>query len=962
MSEKDSKQDKSSKTQEKETSYNLIKSIMSNPDVKETDQSPNYISHLQIPHNKNINKNLNNQWTSENNPNNKGKNSAIVIMRDMKTLISNNKYEEIKELLDSQNISHQTKNNLLNFSFNKLDLNNNNAQKGIILELMEHGADPDYKLQFDISEKSKSSSSSIPKNIIVTPLIYCCIKGDYELFDLIKDKIDLSSNYEENSTYSINKNYFFFFFENNQNVEKKFKIANSIFQKNKENKNFKININDYDKQTGMTLLMLSVVRQYPNFIKLFLENGADINLKNLIDGDTALHYAAKIKNKKIIELLLEDKNCDLLIKNNKNETIIDVANINCANTEIYSLLAKKYGEQQKILEETGNNKINQNIKDDKKNKTSVIISGKNEIISTAKKSYSSNLKNKNDIGNNVKDVSKINQTKKNIDQLNSYIEIPFQFTNNSFNFVDIYDANSKNKMENKNNEIKIDSGSNHDENDSSSIKNYMKLKGAPILNINLRSKEDEDRLIIENLKEENEEFDAEFEKIENKLDILYKEHNKLLKELSEVNNEIKTVNEKIDLYSKKFQDKEGKYLLSLQNLKAQENKQNNILDVLSYQKKFLEMTKNNNQFFYDVNYLNKKFSDEIFDEKYIKDNLQRDILDFQLYVKANEKMKQKPINEIRSSLQEILEANGYDYKVYFFGSYETELSLPWSDLDLILASKNQSKKIEDSEEKLKEILSLLSNANWINKPILITNYRVFPYITFSTDEKHGFMNVNLTIPDKKNYGYKCAKLTKQFLGTYANLKPLVLVLKQLLKYSNQLFSLREYSEKKKEKLNSYSIILMVTFFFQFQIIKSNIDSINSEKNLGELFINFLEYYSNYDQNEKGFIFVRTGLEDTLENADFLVLKESQSNLVVIDPNDHKKNVLAKDIEFNSIKSFFRLIIHSSRIKCDCSCHYLKDYNDKNGNKENSKNIELGTEHCILKKLFKTANRINSLNI
>ena len=120
--------------------------------------------------------------------------------------------------------------------------------------------------------------------------------------------------------------------------------------------------------------------------------------------------------------------------------------------------------------------------------------------------------------------------------------------------------------------------------------------------------------------------------------------------------------------------------------------------------------------------------------------------------------------------------------------------------------------------------------------------------------------------------------------------------------------------------------------------------------------------NNYDQNEKGFIFVRTRLEDTLENADFLVLKESQSNLVVIDPNDHKKNVLAKDIEFNSINSFFRLIFHSSRIKCDCSCHYLKDYNDKNGNNENIKNIELGTEHCILKKLFKTANRINSLNI
>ena len=131
----------------------------------------------------------------------------------------------------------------------------------------------------------------------MTPLIYCCIKGDYELFELIKDKVNLSTNYEENSTYKINKNYFFYFFENEENIENKYKIASSILQKSKENINIKININDFDKQTGMTLLMLSVIRQYINFIKLFLENGADINLKNLIHGDTALHYATKIQKK-----------------------------------------------------------------------------------------------------------------------------------------------------------------------------------------------------------------------------------------------------------------------------------------------------------------------------------------------------------------------------------------------------------------------------------------------------------------------------------------------------------------------------------------------------------------------------------------------------------------------------------------------------------------------------------------
>jgi hypothetical protein len=270
MSEITSTQDKSFKTEEKETSYNLVETIMSNSGIKDKNQSLNCISHIQIPQNKNIN--TNSQVNSENNIINKSKNNPIIIMQDMMTKISNNNYNAIKELLDSQNISQQTKNKLLNFSFTKLYLTNNNIQKQIIVELIEHGADPNHKLQFDINEKAKSNNYSIPKNIKLTPLIYCCIKGDHELFELIKNKINLSTTYEENSLYNINKNYFFYFFENCHNIENKYKIANSIFKKYKENKNFKININDYDKQTGMTLLMLSVVRQYYNFIKLFLEN------------------------------------------------------------------------------------------------------------------------------------------------------------------------------------------------------------------------------------------------------------------------------------------------------------------------------------------------------------------------------------------------------------------------------------------------------------------------------------------------------------------------------------------------------------------------------------------------------------------------------------------------------------------------------------------------------------------
>lgn len=201
----------------------------------------------------------------------------------------------------------------------------------------------------------------------------------------------------------------------------------------------------------------------------------------------------------------------------------------------------------------------------KNEKNNIIINGSNEDKNANGRE---NVNRKNN--EKETDILKENQIKKNVEDLSSYIEIPFQFSNNPSNYVDYYDSNIKNITKNGNNEVEINNGSNQDENDVGNIKNYVKFKGAPILNINLKTKEDEDLLILENLKAENEEYDAEYEDIENRLDKLYKDHSKLLSELSEVNNKIKIVNEEMDSYNKTIRDKENKNIVSYQKLYDEE--------------------------------------------------------------------------------------------------------------------------------------------------------------------------------------------------------------------------------------------------------------------------------------------------------------------------------------------------------------------------------------------------------
>ena len=64
---------------------------------------------------------------------------------------------------------------------------------------------------------------------------------------------------------------------------------------------FDVNMENNDGY-GRTALMYAVCREDYNTVKLLLDNGADVNMKNN-DGDTALDYAKEYERTEIIELL-----------------------------------------------------------------------------------------------------------------------------------------------------------------------------------------------------------------------------------------------------------------------------------------------------------------------------------------------------------------------------------------------------------------------------------------------------------------------------------------------------------------------------------------------------------------------------------------------------------------------------------------------------------------------------------
>ena len=83
-------------------------------------------------------------------------------------------------------------------------------------------------------------------------------------------------------------------------------------------------------------------------------------------------------------------------------------------------------------------------------------------------------------------------------------------------------------------------------------------------------------------------------------------------------------------------------------------------------------------------YLEKKFFQNKYDDFYVCKNLQKDLLDYQDYIKDQIKKLKYGQEELFNLVQTAVDESIPEFELKIFGSHATNLCLPWSDLDLVL--------------------------------------------------------------------------------------------------------------------------------------------------------------------------------------------------------------------------------------------------------------------------------------
>ena len=325
-----------------------------------------------------------------------------------------------------------------------------------------------------------------------------------------------------------------------------------------------------------------------------------------------------------------------------------------------------------------------------------------------------------------------------------------------------------------------------------------------------------------------------------KLNTQLKEKIEKIKQLENQKNE----SEKILNEKKLFLNKKEEELKNIKSISDQYD--NQINDLLTKKNELIsKIPETQNSIISKKNlsqkeYQELKFEPAKYDENFITHILQKDLLDYQKYIQEQVSKKKFMIEKIISNVQSTVNEIFKNYEVKIYGSYATDLSLPWSGLDIVIINRNQTKN-QNEEVILKNLYFRFKEKIWIYS-IKFSENSPIPIIKIITSNDFGSIHLNISIEDDKHYGLKCVNLVKSYLKEYNVLLPLILALKTILKNAN-------LNKNNLGGLSSYGLILMVVSYIQSKRDNNNLND-DEEDIIGKTFHGFLGHYGiHFDFNK-----------------------------------------------------------------------------------------------------------------
>ncbi|KAL7622467.1 hypothetical protein AAE478_007973 [Parahypoxylon ruwenzoriense] len=284
--------------------------------------------------------------------------------------------------------------------------------------------------------------------------------------------------------------------------------------------------------------------------------------------------------------------------------------------------------------------------------------------------------------------------------------------------------------------------------------------------------------------------------------------------------------------------------------------------------------------------------------------LHMEIVDFYDYVRPRD-FEERVRNQMVDNLRKLVKKKWPDADIYPFGSFMSGLYLPTGDMDIAICSKSFADRGIPKYNKKKDLFALRTHllyhkVPWTDKVDMILHAKV-PLVKYTDDGT----SLKVDASFEKLDGHRAVQTFLDWKQKYPCMPVLVAVIKQFL-------LMRGLNEPVNGGLGGFSVIcLVVNLLNQMPQVQSG--SMKPEHHLGEVLMEFFDYYGNHFQYETVAIRMNPpGLVPKTEVSN--VVYRNMDRLSILDPNNPENDIAGGSSNTAAIMNQFSRAHRTLRVR------------------------------------------------